>query len=66
MIVKEKETKSKIKAKGILRKIDKDGLHIEDEKSEDIDILKFSDFEIFLDKGINFSVADSVKEDMGG
>lgn len=64
MIVREREIKNKIKAKGVLVKIDGDGLHIEDEKTEIVDVLTFEDIETFLNKSITFNMADAVKEDM--
>lgn len=64
MIIREREIKNKIKAKGVLVKIDGDGLHIEDEKTEIVDVLTFEDIEMFLNKNITFSMADGVKEDM--
>ncbi len=64
MIIREREIKNKIKAKGVLVKIDEDGLHIEDEKTEIVDVLAFEDIETFLNKSITFNMADAVKEDM--
>lgn len=64
MILKEKETRRKLKAKGLLVKINENGLHIEDEKTGDIDTLSMDDLEMFLGQSISFSMSDVVKEDM--
>lgn len=63
-IVKEQETKNKIKAKGILTEITDEGFVIFDEKTEEVGMLRFSDFEMFVDKAINFSVADVEKVEL--
>jgi len=63
-IVKEQETKNKIKAKGILTEVTTEGFLIEDEKEGNVDLLKFSDFEMFVGKAISFSVADVEKVEL--
>jgi hypothetical protein len=63
-IVKEQEIKNKVTAKGILVCVDDEGLHIKDSKSEEIDVLSFDDFKMFLNKTISFSVADSTKKEI--
>lgn len=60
-VIKEQETKNKIRAKGILRGINTDGFLIDDEKEERTDLLKFSDFEMFIGKVISFSIVDVEK-----
>ena len=64
MILKEKETRRKLKAKGLLVKVDENGLHIEDEKTGGIDTLSVDDLKMFIGESINFSMSDVVKEDM--
>ena len=64
MIIRERETKNKIKAKGTVVKIDMNGIHIEDEKTGIIDTLKFGDLNMFVGKVVNFNIADSEKEDI--
>ena len=49
-IVKEQETRNKIKVKGILTEITTEGFIIEDEKEGNKELLKFSDFYILLIK----------------
>ncbi len=66
MIVKEKEIKNKLKAKGVLVNIDKNGFRIKDEKTEIVELLSFDDLKIFINKSISFSMADSIKEDIEG
>jgi hypothetical protein len=63
-IVKEQETKNRIKAKGIITEITVEGFLIEDEKEERIDLLKFEDFEMFVGKAISFSVVDVEKVEL--
>lgn len=64
MITKEQEIKNKLKAKGILVEINEEGLHIEDEKSGDIEILSLDDLSMFVDKVVTISIADSIKLDI--
>ena len=44
--------------------IDDDGLHIEDEKSGEVEILSLDELKIFKDRMITISVADSTKRDI--
>lgn len=64
MIIREKETKRRLKAKGLLLKVDDDGLHIEDEKTGMVDTLSMDDLKMFLGRSITFNMNDAVKEDM--
>lgn len=64
MIIKEKEVKNRLKAKGVLVGIDSDGIHIDDEKTGDVDNLSLDDFKIFEGKFINITIADSTKTDI--
>ena len=64
MIIKEQETKKKIKAKGILVEITNEGFLIEDEKEGTEDLLVFKDFEMFIGKSITIGVADTEKVDL--
>lgn len=64
MIIKEQEIKNKLKAKGKLVAIDDDGLHIEDEKSGDVETLSLDELKIFKGRMITISVADSTKRDI--
>lgn len=64
MIIKEQEIKNKLKAKGKLVGIDDDGLHIEDDKSGETDILSLDELKIFKGRTITISVADSKKTDI--
>lgn len=64
MIVKEQEIKNKLKAKGKLVAIDDDGLHIEDEKSGEVETLSLDELKIFKGRIINISVADTTKLDI--
>ncbi len=63
-IIKEQKIENKIKAKGILKKISEEGLHIEDEKEGNIELLKFDDLKIFKNRIITISVSDSTKLDI--
>jgi len=63
-IVKEQETKNKIKAKGILTEVTAEGFLIEDEKEERTDLLKFNDFEMFVGKAVSFSIVDVEKVEL--
>jgi len=65
LIIRERETRNRLKAKGVLVEIDTDGLHIEDEKTGDVDVLGFDEMKAFVDRNISFSLCDVVKEDMG-
>jgi len=60
-IIKEQEIKNTIKVKGILRDISPDGLTIEDEKTGEVEVLTYDDFEIFVDKVLSLSVSESFK-----
>ena len=60
-ITKEQEIKNTLKAKGRLVSIDDDGLHIEDEKTGEVDTLSLDQFKIFKGRTIAFSVAESTK-----
>jgi hypothetical protein len=64
LIVKEQEIKNKLKAKGKLVAIDDDGLHIEDEKSGEVETLSLDELKIFKGRIINISVADTTKLDI--
>ena len=64
MITKEQEIKNTLKAKGQLVKIDEEGLHIYDKKSEEVDVLSLDDFKIFIEGDISISVAESTKQDI--
>jgi len=64
MITKEQEIKNTLKAKGQLVKIDEEGLHIYDKKSEKVEILSLDDFKIFIEGDISISVAESTKQDI--
>jgi len=64
MITKEQEIKNTLKAKGQLVKIDEEGLHIYDKKSEKVEILSLDDFKIFIESDISISVAESTKQDI--
>jgi len=61
MIKKEMEIKNKITAKGTLVGVDDAGLHIEDPKSGETEVLELDAFKMFIGKEISFSVADSTK-----
>jgi len=63
-IIKEQKIENKIKAKGILKDIDNDGLHIEDEKSGDVETLSLDDLKIFKGKSITISIADTTKTEI--
>lgn len=65
MIIRERETRNKIKAKGVLVDVDDVGLHIEDEKTEAVEVLSFDEMKMFVGKNISFGMADVVKEDIG-
>jgi len=64
MITKEQEIKNTLKAKGQLVKIDEEGLHIYDKKSEEVDVLSLDDFKIFIEGDISISVSESTKQDI--
>ena len=64
MINKEQEIKNTLKAKGQLVKIDEEGLHIYDKKTEEIDILNLDDFKIFIGSDISITVKESTKQDI--
>ena len=64
VITKEQEIKNTLKAKGQLVKIDEEGLHIYDKKSEKVEILSLDDFKIFIESDISISVAESTKQDI--
>ncbi len=64
MILREKEVKNKLKAKGVLVEVNDQGLFIEDEKNETKDLLRYEEFKMFIGKEISFSMADSFKEEM--
>ncbi|MFA5558674.1 MAG: hypothetical protein WDA59_04335 [Methanofastidiosum sp.] len=64
MILREKEVKNKLKAKGVLVEVNDQGLVIEDEKNETKDLLRYEEFKMFIGKEISFSMADSFKEEM--
>ena len=53
-----------MKAKGVLVGIDSNGIHIEDEKTGDVDNLSLDDFKIFEGKFINITIVDSTKTDI--
>jgi hypothetical protein len=64
LILREKEVKNKLKAKGVLVEVNDQGLVIEDEKNETKDLLRYEEFKMFIGKEISFSMADSFKEEM--
>ncbi|NMA66250.1 MAG: hypothetical protein GX957_08435 [Clostridiaceae bacterium] len=64
MIIREKETKNRIKAKGVLVKVDNEGLLIADEKTGLEDLLGLDELKMFLNKLVTVSIADSEKEDI--
>lgn len=64
MIIREKETKNKIRAKGVLVKVDNEGLLIADEKTGLEDLLGLDELKMFLNKLVTVSIADSEKEDI--
>ncbi|MGI6168438.1 MAG: hypothetical protein ACOYI4_01815 [Christensenellales bacterium] len=64
MIIKEQEIKNTLKAKGKLVGIDDDGLHIEDPKSHEVEVLSLDELKIFRGRTITISVADSKKTDI--
>ncbi len=66
MIIREQEIKNKLKAKGVLIAINNEELHIEDEKTGDIDILSFNDLKFFEGKAIVINIADSTKSEIEG
>ena len=61
MIKKEMEIKNKITAKGTLVGVDDEGLHIQDPKTEETEVLELDAFKMFVGKEISFSVTDSTK-----
>jgi len=63
-IKKEVEVKNTINVKGTLSSISPTGFDIEDEKSGEIETLKFTDFEPFLGKSLKLSVCESVKKEV--
>lgn len=64
LIIRERETRNRLKAKGVLVDVDDVGLHIEDEKTEAVEVLSFEEMKMFVGKNINFGMADVVKEDI--
>ena len=64
MIKKVQEIKHTLNAKGQLVKIDEEGLHIYDKKTEEVEVLSFEDFNIFVGSEINITVAESTKQDI--
>lgn len=64
MLKKESELKNKITLKGKLVSVGETEIEVEDDKSGEIDSLKFSDFDMFIGKSINVVIADSVKKDI--
>ena len=63
MIKKTQEIKNTLNAKGQLVKIE-EGLHIYDKKTEEVEVLSFDDFNIFVGSEINITVAESTKQDI--
>jgi len=63
-VIKEQETKNKIRAKGILTEVTAEGFLIKDEKEEVVDLLEFNDFKMFIGKAISFNVADVEKVEL--
>ena len=63
-IKREEEFRRSIKVKGILEAVSEDGLEILDEKEDEIEKLKFSEFDKFLGKSINFSIVESTKNEV--
>jgi len=64
MIKKTQEIKNTLNAKGQLVKIDEEGLHIYDKKTEEVEVLSFDDFNIFVGSEISITVAESTKQDI--
>ena len=64
MIKKTQEIKNTLNAKGQLVKIDEEGLHIYDKKTEEVEVLSFEDFNIFVGSEISITVAESTKQDI--
>ena len=59
MSVKKEELKSlKLSAKGILKAVDDEGFHIEDEKTGEIDVLSLDDIKEFVDKYVTIAFAN--------
>ena len=63
MIKKTQEIKNTLNAKGQLVKIE-EGLHIYDKKTEEVEVLSFDDFNIFVGSEISITVAESTKQDI--
>lgn len=63
MLVKISELKRTIKAKGKVVSVDDAGIQIMDSKTEEISILTYDVFKMFMGKEISFSVADSEKDE---
>lgn len=59
------ETKTTIKAKGIVKGISDEGIHIEDSKTGEKETLSLDDFKIFIDKEINLSITEKRKDEKG-
>lgn len=63
-IKKEVKMETKITCKGILKGIDDEGLHIEDEKTGVVEVLGFDSLKAFTEKNISITVTDSQKTEV--
>lgn len=63
-VKKEEIVNTKLSAKGILRAIDSEGFHVEDEKSEEIECLTLDDINtLLLNKSVTISFASKEEVD---